>query len=239
MRKSRVVLCVFALGVCLSMECGATALAQGSEYINSADIDGILGGSGSDEDSTNGYDNSDLESRGSENAREASDAFKNMSESQMNDDTIREADRITSPIQKIVGYVLSLMGIGYFLIQFVISIIDLFALVVPPIRPRLVGGDGKRQLCSDTAYSILDENGYISNISTDTKTVGTGSISTKQTEQNQVNQPSSKKANIFNYLFRRGLFIVSATIVIFLVINNVFMKLGFFLVEKASEILGF
>lgn len=227
MRKLKGVLCILILSVCLPTKCD-TVSAQGFVYVKSADVDGILGSSGDSTESTE-----DDGSDGSQNAKEASEAFKRMGREQLNEDTIQEADRVTKPAQLFVGCILSVAGIIYCLVQTVITVIDLFALSIPVLRAKLLGTDGGRQLCSDTAYGVLEEYGYVGGTQTDTKNTPDGK--THQSTQNQV-QGSNK---ILKYLGRRAVFIISATVVVILVISNTLMKLGFFLVDRLSEMLWF
>lgn len=227
MKKLKGVVCILILSMCLPMKC-TIASAQGFDYVKAADVDGILGGSGDSTEPTE-----DGGSDGSQNAKEASEAFKRIGRDQINEDTIQEADRVTKPAQLFVGYILSVAGIIYFLVQSVITVIDLFALLVPVLRAKLLGIDGGRQLCSDTAYGVLEEYGYIGGTQVDAKNTPDGK--TQQPTQNQV-QGSNK---ILKYLGRRAVFIISATIVVILVISNTLMKLGFSLVDKLSEMLWF
>lgn len=226
MRKLKGVVCILILSMCLPTKCD-TVSAQGLAYVKSADVDGILGGSGDSTETTedNGSDG--------QNAKEASEAFKRMGRDQINENTIQEADRVTNPAQLFVGYALSVSGIMYFLVQSVITVTDLFALLVPVLRAKLLGIDGGRQLCSDTAYGVLEEYGYVGGTQLDAKNTPDGK--TQQPTQNQV-QGSNK---ILKYLGRRAVFIISATVVVILVISNTLMKLGFFLVGELLEMLVF
>lgn len=226
MRKLKGVVCIIILSMCLPTKCD-TVSAQGLAYVKSADVDGILGGSGDSTETTedNGSDG--------QNAKEASEAFKRMGRDQINENTIQEADRVTNPAQLFVGYALSVSGIMYFLVQSVITVTDLFALLVPVLRAKLLGIDGGRQLCSDTAYDVLEEYGYVGGTQSDAKNTPDGK--TQQPTQNQV-QGSNK---ILKYLGRRAVFIISATVVVILVISNTLMKLGFFLVGELLEMLVF
>lgn len=258
MKKSKLIIASTVLALSMLFSHGSsTAFANTINCTDSVDVEGILGGSGSDESSNGSYNNGgSLESSGGQNAKDAGEAFKNMGEAQVDDRNIDEADRITKPAQNIIGYILSVMGIIYFLAQAVITVIDLFTLLVPAIRPKLLGVEGGRQFCSDTAYGVLAEAGLVNNdssqqprmvnsVGSDKSTIATNQTSRARSDSvnsqygNQVQQCTTKKVSYLSYLLRRGVFIVSATIVIFLVLNNVFMKVGFFLGEKVGEIIGF